>query len=103
MPFNLKNVKATYHRMVTQMFKEQIDRNVEVYVEDLLVKSKEPEVHINDLHEAYAVLQKYKMKLNPVKCAFEVRLGKFIEFMVSKRGIKANSEKIQALINMKPP
>ena len=85
------------------MFSEQIGRNMEVYVDDMLVKSKEELTHLDDLKETFAMLRQYQMKLNPSKCAFGVVSGKFLEFMVSQRGIEANSEKVQAIIDMTSP
>ena len=65
------------------MFSKQIRRNTEVYVDDMLVKSKEEENHLDDLKETFNILRQYNMKLNPSKCAFRVSSGKFIDFMVS--------------------
>ena len=83
MPFELKNAGATYQRLVNKMFCKQIVRNMEVYVDDMLVKSKEEFAYLDDLKETFATLRKYKMKLNPSKCAFGVASGKFLGFMVS--------------------
>ena len=83
MPFGLKNTGATYQRLVNKMFSEQIGRNMEVYVDDMLVKSKEELTHLDDLKETFATLRQYQMKLNPSKCAFGVALGNFLGFMVS--------------------
>ena len=102
MPFGLKNVGATYQRLVNHMFRPQIGRNVEVYVDDML-KSLDEERHLEDLQETFEMLKRYKMKLNPSKCAFGVLSRKFLGFMVSQRGIKANLDKIQAILNMEPP
>ena len=93
MPFGLKNAGATYQRLVNRMFNNQIGRNVEVYVDDMLVKSKEEEDHLDDLKETFNTLRQYIMKLNPSKCAFGVSSGKFLGFMVSQRGIEANPKK----------
>ena len=82
MPFGLKNAGATYQRLVNQMFNKQIGRNVEVYVDDMLVKSKEEEDHLDDLKETFNTLRQYNMKLNPTKCTFGVSSGKFLDFMV---------------------
>ena len=90
MPFGLKNVGATYQRLVNQMFNKQIGRNVRVYVDDMLIKSKEEEDHLNDLKEMFNTLRQYSMKLNPYKCAFGISFGKFLGFVVSQRGIEAN-------------
>ena len=83
MPFGLKNAGATYQRLVKKMFNKQIGRNMEVYVDDMLVKSKEELTHLNDLTEMFATLKQYQMKLNPGKCVFGVVSGKFLVFMVS--------------------
>ena len=83
MPFGLKNVGETYQRLVNRMFREQIGRNMEVYVDDMLVKSKEELTHLDHLKETFAMFRRYQMKLNPSKCAFGVALGKFLGFMVS--------------------
>jgi ribonuclease HI len=103
MPFGLKNAGATYQRLVNAMFKSQIGRNVEVYVDDMLVKSLKSEDHLADLEETFSVLRRYKMRLNPAKCAFGVSSGKFLGFMVSHRGIEANPEKIKAVLEMESP
>ena len=83
MPFGLKNAGATYQRLVNKMFNKQIGRNIEVYVDDMLVKSKEELAHLDDLKETFTTLKQYQMKLNPSKCVFRVASGKFLGFMVS--------------------
>ena len=103
MPFGLKNVGATYQRLMNKMFAQQIGRNVQVYVDDMLVKSRKEEDHLEDLKETFGTLRSYNMKLNPEKCAFGVTAGKFLGFMVSQRGIEANPDKIRAIIEMAPP
>ncbi|KAL0444235.1 UNVERIFIED_CONTAM: hypothetical protein Slati_2146200 [Sesamum latifolium] len=103
MPFELKNVGATYQRLVDKIFRSQIWRNVEVYMDDMLVKSKKAEDHIADLEETFTVLKKYRLKLNPAKCAFEVQGGRFLGFMVTQRGIEANPLKIKSILDMKAP
>ena len=94
MPFGLKNAGATYQRLVTAMFKEQLSRTMEVYIDDMVVKSKEEQNHIANLKETFNILWWYKKKLNPTKYTFEVTSKKFLRFMVSRHGIEANSEKI---------
>ena len=74
---------------------------MEVYVDDMLVKSQDEEIHLDDLQETFDTLRQYNMKLNPNKCAFRVSSGKFLGFMVSHRGIEANPDKIQAILDMK--
>ena len=85
------------------MFSKQIGRNIEVYVDDIFVKSKEEENHLDDFKETFNTLRKYSMKLNPAKCAFGVSSGKFLSFMVSQRGIEANPEKVRAILEMSSP
>ena len=83
MSFGLKNAGATYQRLVNKMFSKQIGRKMEVYVDDMLVKSKEELAHLDNLQEMFATLRQYQMKLNPSKCAFRVVSGKFLGFLVS--------------------
>ena len=85
------------------MFNQQIGRNMEVYVDDMLVKSKEEFAHLDDLKETFATLKTHQMRLNPSKCVFGVVSGKFLGFMVSQRGIEANPEKVRAIIDMTSP
>ena len=103
MPFGLKNAGVTYQRLMNRMFASQIGKNVQVYVDDMLVKSQREEDHLEDLRETFDTLRSYNMKLNPGKCAFGMTVGKFLGFMVSQRGIEANPDKIWAIIEMKPP
>ena len=76
---------------------------MEVYVDDMLVKSREARTYIADLQEAFDTLRRYKMKLNPAKCLFGVSFGKFLGFMVSQRGIEANPKKVKAILDMVSP
>ena len=103
MPFGLKKAGATYQRLINKMFAQQIGRNVQVYMDDMLVKSRREEDHLEYLWETFDTLRSYKMKLNPGKCAFGVTTGKFLGFMVSQRGIEANLDKIRAIMEMVPP
>ena len=103
MPFGLKNAGVTYQRLMNRMFAPQIGRNVQVYVDDMLVKSRREEDHLEDLRETFDTLRSYNMKLNPGKCAFGVTVGKFLRFMVSQKGIEANPDKIRAIMEMTPP
>ena len=83
MPFGLKNVGATYQRLMNKVFAHQIGRNIQVYVDDMLAKILRENNHLNDLQETFNTLRSYNMKLNPSKCAFGVTVGKFLGFMVS--------------------
>ena len=100
MPFGLKNARATYQRLVNGMFKDLIGKSMEVYVDDMLVKSKMEEDHIEHLNQIFDILRKYQMKLNLLKCAIRVGLGKFLGFMVNQCEIEVNLEKINALLEM---
>ncbi|GKV12093.1 hypothetical protein SLEP1_g23290 [Rubroshorea leprosula] len=90
-------------KMVTIVFRAQIGRNLEVYVDDIVVKSSRAEDHLTDLAETFNNLRRCSMKLNPAKCTFGVESGKFLGFMVSRRGIEVNPEKIKAIEEMRPP
>ena len=103
MPFGLKNAGATYQRLVNKMFQKQIGTSMEVYIDDMLVKSVKARLHVNHLAEAFQVLKNYKMKLNPTKCALRVSARKFLGFIVNNRGIEANQDKIRVLLDMRPP
>ncbi|XP_075515705.1 uncharacterized protein LOC142550517 [Primulina tabacum] len=103
MPLGLKNAGATYQRLMSQVFQKQIGRNIEIYVDDILIKTREMSCFIDDLTETFATLGKYEIKLNPAKCVFGVKSGKFLGFMVTDRGIEVNPEKIKAVIDMPSP
>ena len=101
-PFSLKNAGATYQRLMNKMFAQQIGRNVQIYVDDMLVKSRREEDHLEDVRETFDTLHSYNIKLNLGKCAFGVMAGKFLGFMMSQRSIEANLDKIQAIMEMTP-
>ncbi|XP_057444597.1 uncharacterized protein LOC130736831 [Lotus japonicus] len=103
MPFGLKNAGATYQRLMDKNFANQVGRNMEVYVDDMIVKSAKSGDHGNDLKEAFAQLRKYRMRLNPKKCSFGIQGGKFMGFMITSRGIKVNPDKGKAILEMKSP
>ncbi|KAJ9547608.1 hypothetical protein OSB04_020151 [Centaurea solstitialis] len=89
MPFGLKNAGSTYQRLVNMRFKEHLGRTMEVYIDDMLVKSERSIDHVQHLKQSFDILRHYKMKLNPTKCSFGVRAGKFLGYMVTRRGIEA--------------
>ena len=99
----MKNMGATYQRLVNKMFQKQIGTSMEVYIDDMLVKSVKAEFHVDHVAKAFQILKDYMMKLNPTKCAFEVSVRKFLGFIINSRGIEANPEKIRALLDMQPP
>ena len=103
MPFGLKNVGVTYQRLVNRMFQKQIGTFMEVYIDDMLVKSIKAELHITHLAETFQVLRSYNMKLNSTKCAFGVSARKFLGFIVNNRGIETNPDKIKVMLDMLPP
>ncbi|XP_027155690.1 uncharacterized protein LOC113780842 [Coffea eugenioides] len=103
MPFGLKNARATYQRLINRLFKDQIGRNVEAYVDDILVKSLTTSAILSDVREVFGVLRDSRMKLNPKKCVFGVTSGKFLGYLVSHRGIEANPDKVKAIQDMSPP
>lgn len=103
MPFGLKNARATYQHLVNETFAKLLGKSMEVYVDDMLVKSLESDRHVQHLEETFQILHKYDMRLNLAKCAFGVSSGKFQGFMVYNQGIETNSEKIEALMKMKSP
>ena len=103
MPFGLKNAEATYQRLMTRMFQKQIGASMEVYIDDMLVKSTTAELHITHLVKAFLILREYNMKLNQAKCAFGVSAEKFLGFIVNNRGIEANPDKIKVVLDMPSP
>ena len=103
MPFGLKNAGATYQRLVNRMFQKQIGTTMEVYIDDMLVKSTTAELHIAHLSEAFQILREYNMKLNPAKCAFGVSAEKFLGFIVNNLGIEANPNNIKVVLDMPSP
>ena len=94
MPFRLKNAEVTYQRLMNKMFAHQIGRNVQVHVDNMLVKSLREVDHLDDLRETFDILRSFNIKPNPNKCTFEVTAEKFLGFMVSQRGIEVNPEKV---------
>nr|KYP68865.1 Retrovirus-related Pol polyprotein from transposon 297 family [Cajanus cajan] len=103
MPFGLRNAGATYQRLMDKIFRRQIGTCLEVYVDDMVIKSNTAEDHLKDLRTIFSEIRRHRMRLNPAKCTFGVAGGKFLGFMLSQRGIEANPDKCQAIINMKSP
>ncbi|KAL0292888.1 UNVERIFIED_CONTAM: hypothetical protein Scaly_3150500 [Sesamum calycinum] len=93
---DLKNAGVTYQRLVDHMFHEQLGHNMEVYIDDMLVKNRQMDQHLADLAEAFGTLKKFHMKLRPAKCAFGVRSGKFLGYMVKEKMIEVTLEQIRA-------
>ena len=103
MPFGLKNARATYQHAVTTLLHDLIHKEVEVYVDDMIMKSKDREEHIPAFQKFFERIQFYKLQLNPKKCTFGVTSGKLLGFIVSQRGIEVDLDKIKAIVEMKPP
>jgi hypothetical protein len=103
MPFGLKNVGATYQRMMQNFLRSQIGCNIQVYIDNVIIATRKEESLISDLVETFDTLNRYKFKLNPTKCFFGVSAGQLLGFLVSARGIEANPEKIQAILTMGKP
>ncbi|CAA7018421.1 unnamed protein product [Microthlaspi erraticum] len=103
MPFGLKNAGATYQRLVNKMFADQLGKTMEVYIDDMLVKSSRETDHVAQLRVCFSILNKYGMKLNPTKCTFGVPSGEFLGYLVTERGIEANPKQISALLDMPSP
>src|SRR4051812_30265955 len=103
MPFELKNVGSTYQLMMQACLRDQIGRNVQVYVDDIVIKTYSASMLLDDLRETFATLNKYRIKLNPKKCVLGVPAEKLLGYMVSARGIEANPEKVQAIARMQEP
>jgi hypothetical protein len=103
MPEGLKNAGGSFSRMTSKVLYTQIGRNVLTYVDDIIVKSTKHENHIADLQETFANFRKAGLKLNPEKCVFWVKKGKFLGCPVSIKGIEANPNKIEAILPMEPP
>ena len=83
--------------MMTRMFRDKIGHTVEVYIDDMVVKSKQEVRHIEDLQGVFEVLRQHKLRLNAEKCAFEVGAGKFLGYLIIGRGIKVNPDQIKAV------
>ena len=97
MPFGLKNTGSTYQRMMTIMFKPQLGRSIEVYIIDIVVKSRVVSEHVGDLTNIFEILRKHKLHLNASKCLFGVGSGKFLGDMVTHKGIEVNPDQIKAI------
>ena len=103
MPFGLKNAGATYQRAMTAIFHDMLHQELEVYVDDMIIKSKRTYEHLTDLKKLFDRLRKYQLKLNPAKCAFGIRSGKLLGFMVSRHDIEINPGKIKVITEMLTP
>jgi hypothetical protein len=101
--FCLKNGEATYQKGIQIILETQIGRNVEAYIDDVVVKLKKHGDLLDDLEETFDNLCKYKMKLNPKECVVSVSSGKLLSYMVLAQGINANPTKVEAIKKLQPP
>ena len=97
MPFGLKNAGSTYQRMMMRMFESLLGKNMEIYIDDMVVKSKKVSEHLGDLQVVFEILRSYKLHLNASKCSFGVGSGKFLDYMVTYSGIEVNPDQIKTI------
>ena len=102
-PFRLKNVGSTYQRMMTKMFELQLGKNIEVYIDDMMVKSKVVSEHVGNLGNIFEIVRRHKLRLNASKCSFSMGLGKFLGYIVTHCGIEINPDQIKAINSLQPP
>ena len=103
MPFGLKNARFTYQRMMTRMFESLLGKNIMIYIDDMVVKSKMVSEHLGDIRIIFEILRNYKLRLNSSKCSFGVGSGKFLGYMVTHRGIEVNLDQIKVINNLRSP
>ena len=124
MPFDWKNTRSTYQMMMTKMFEPQLGKNIKVYIDDMIVKSKVVSKHVGDLGNIFEILREHKLHLNASKCSlgnifeilrehklhlnaskcsFGVGSGKFLGYMVTHRGIEVNPDQVKAINDLQPP
>ncbi|GJS36547.1 reverse transcriptase domain-containing protein [Tanacetum coccineum] len=103
MPFGLRNAGATYQRLVDKAFHKQIGRNLKVYVDDLVIKSRMEDEIVRDIEETFKTLREINMKLNPKKCTFGIEEGMFLGYKVSTRGLKVCPNKVGAILSLPSP
>jgi len=101
--FGLKNVVATYQRLMERILVSMLGRNVQAYVNDMVITLERKHQHIADLQELFTTIVKYNLKLNPNKCVFGVVIGKFLGFLLPERGKEANPDKCTTIIGMRSP
>ena len=103
MPFGLKNAWATYQRMATALLHDMMHNEVEVYVNNMIVKSKDRESHTMNLRKFSKRIREYRLRLNPQKCTFGVTAEKFLGFLVSDKGVEVDPSKIKTILEIPPP
>ncbi|RDX86920.1 Retrovirus-related Pol polyprotein from transposon 17.6, partial [Mucuna pruriens] len=103
MPFGLKNAGATYQRAMVTLFHDMMHKEIEVYVDNMIAKSETLEQHIEDLCKLFVRLRKYKLRLNPAKCTFAVKIDKLLSFVVNEMSIEVDPDKVRAIREMPVP
>jgi hypothetical protein len=103
MPEGLRNVGPTFNCMMKLILGSQLGRNASAYVDDIVIMSEKETDHIANLTETFDNMRRNGLKLNPEKCIFSICKGQLLGYMVSKQGIQANPQKIEALCSMQPP
>ena len=103
MPFGLKNAGATYQRAMNAIFHDMLSHHMEIYINDIVVKSKKVTKHVNHLRKSLERMRLHQLKLNPLKCAFRVQAENFLGFLVYQRGVEVNQNKAKAIISAKAP
>lgn len=101
MPFGLRNAGATYQRLMDKILAEHLGRNMEAYVDEMVVKSRTEDEHLKDLQQLFDTLARHSLKLNPEKCSFGVQSEKFLGFILTNRGIEVNLDKYSSIVNMR--
>ena len=103
MHFGLKNAGTTYQRAMVTLFHDMMHKEIEVYVDDMIAKSQGEDDHVMNQRKLFKRLRKFQLKLNPAKCTFGATFEKLLEFMVSKKEIEIDSDKVQAIQDLPPP
>ena len=103
MSFGLKNAGATYQPAIVELFHDMLHKEVKVYVDDMIAKSKTEEEHLINLRKLFERLRKYRLRLNPAKCTFGVKSGKLLDFIVSHKRIEVDPNKVKAILEMPEP
>ena len=103
MSFGIKNVGATYHQAMVALFHDMMHKEIKVYVDDMIAKSKTEEEHLVNLRKLFKRLHKYRLRLNPAKCTFRVKSGKLFGFIMSQKGIEVDPDKVKAILEMPEP
>ena len=101
--FGLKNAGSIYQKMMTRMFELELGKNIEVYIDDMVVKIKVVSELVGDLKNIFEILRKHKLRLNASKCSFSVGSGKFLGYMVTHRRIEVNLDQVKVINSLQPP